>query len=56
LIGEKSPAALFSDISCVFGGKKRGFSPGPRRDLPIRVATPEQAQARRADIKPGRSR
>jgi hypothetical protein len=27
-IGKKSPAALFSDISFVSGGKKRGFCPG----------------------------
>jgi hypothetical protein len=26
LIGKKSPAALFSDISFVSGGKKRGFA------------------------------
>jgi hypothetical protein len=24
-IGKKSPAALFSDIGCVVGGKKRGL-------------------------------
>jgi hypothetical protein len=34
-IGKKSPAALFSDISFVSGGKKRGFC-----RLLLRVATP----------------
>ncbi|MEP7242639.1 MAG: beta-propeller fold lactonase family protein [Gammaproteobacteria bacterium] len=37
-IGKKSPAALFSDISFVSGGKKRGFC-----RLPLRVATPGPA-------------
>jgi hypothetical protein len=34
-IGKKSPAALFSDIGFVAGGKKRGFC-----RLLLRVATP----------------
>jgi hypothetical protein len=37
-MGKKSPAALFSDISFVAGGKKRGFC-----RLPFRVATPGPA-------------
>jgi hypothetical protein len=40
-IGKKSPAALFSDISFVAGGKKRGFC-----RLPRRVATPGPADCR----------
>jgi hypothetical protein len=47
LIGEKSPAALFSDISFVAGryarGKKRGFC-----RLPWRVATPGRSVPRAA--------
>jgi hypothetical protein len=38
LMRKKSPAALFSDISFVTGGKKRGFC-----RLPRRVATPVPA-------------
>jgi hypothetical protein len=37
-IGKKSPAALFSDIGFVAGGKRRGFF-----RLDIRVATPGRA-------------
>jgi hypothetical protein len=45
LIGEKSPAALFSDISFVYGGKKRGFC-----RLARRVATPGRRFRKRLDL------
>jgi hypothetical protein len=46
-MGKKSPAALFSDISFVSGGKKRGLVYLRKGRLLPRVATPEP-EVRRA--------